>query len=172
MRLVSLRAIEVVVGITTIFLIIYVSKNVLNINIATKPKSEITSYAEGIHIVRLAGNSTQIVNASYAQYIGSTIFAKNASLLNLSRNPFTVLANEVYIYKNNDCYLSGNIVAKGKNFIAKTQEAYWNDAKAILSSKTNAQLESKKVNIRKSSGFVYNKNTNILEVYKADVWIE
>jgi hypothetical protein len=78
----------------------------------------------------------------------------------------------VYIYQNNNASLIGNCTAIGKNFLVKTQKAYWDNANNTLSSNTNASLESKKIDIKKSNGFVYNKKTNTLVVYKADVWIK
>lgn len=165
-------SIEVVIGIITIVLILYISKNVLNIDITAKPKSQINSFAENVHIVRLTGNATQIVNASFVSYIGPTVFAKDVFLKNIGKNDFTIRSNKVYIYKNNNLNLIGDIVAKGKNFIAKTNRAYWDNANTTLSSNENSILESPKVNVKKSNGFIYNKKTNTLVVYKADVWLQ
>ncbi|OSS42064.1 hypothetical protein DESAMIL20_1617 [Desulfurella amilsii] len=150
----------------------YVSKNVLNIQTTLKQKTQISSYAEDIHIVRLADNATQIINSAFAQYIGSTIFAKDASFFYKGKNEFKISANEVYIYQNNNASLIGNCTATGKNFLVKTQKAYWDHTNSTLSSNTNAQLESEKIDIKKSNGFLYNKKTNTLVVYKADVWIK
>lgn len=166
------KNIELAIGIITIILIMYISKNVLNIETTIKPKAQINSYAENVHIVRLSDNATQIINANFVQYIGSTIFAKKASLINNGKNPFTLESNEVYVYENNNVSLIGDCIAKGKNFLVKTQKAYWFDANNTLSSDTNAQFFSPKIDIQKSNGFSYNKKTNTLVVYKADVWIK
>jgi hypothetical protein len=167
-----LRSTEVVLSLITIILIMYVSKNVLNIQTTAKQKTQISSYAEDIHIVRLADNATQIINSAFAQYIGSTIFAKDAAFFYKGEREFKISANNVYIYQNNNASLIGNCTAIGKNFLVKTQKAYWDNANNTLSSNTNASLESKKIDIKKSNGFVYNKKTNTLVVYKADVWIK
>lgn len=167
-----IKSLEIALGLITIILFVYVSKNVLNIDITTKYKTQINSYAEGVRIVRLTSNATQIVNADYVQYIGSTIFAKNVSLLNKGSNEFVLNANSAYIYKNNDASLIGNCTAKGKNFTIKTQKVFWDNANSTLASNTNTQLFSPKIDITKSDGFVYNKKTNILVVNKADVWIK
>jgi len=151
---------------------VYVLKNVLNIQTTAKQKTQISSYAEDIHIVRLTDNATQIINSPFAQYIGSTIFAKDATFFYKGKNEFKISANEAYIYQNNNASLIGNCTAVGKNFLVKTQKAYWDNANNTLSSNTNASLESKKIDIKKSNGFVYNKKTNTLVVYKADVWIK
>ncbi len=167
-----IKSLEIVLGAIVIILIMYVSKNVLNIDITTKHQTQINSYAEDVRIVRLTSNATQIVKATYVEYMGSTIFAKNASLLNKGSNEFAVDANSAYIYKNNNASLIGNCIAKGKNFIIKTQKVFWDNANSTLSSNTNTQLFSPKIDIKKSDGFTYNKKTNILVVNKADVWIK
>ncbi|HEX14108.1 MAG: hypothetical protein C0173_05105 [Desulfurella sp.] len=166
------RGTEIVLGIISIILIMYISKSVFNIQASQKQKTQISSYAEDIHIIRLSDNSTQIVNASFAQYIGSTIFAKNASFFNKGKSEFQISASKLYIYQNNNASLIGNCTAKGKNFLVKTQKAYWDNANETLSSNINTRLESEKIDIKKSNGFVYNKNTNTLVVYKVDLWIK
>ncbi len=166
------KSIELILGITAIVLVMYISKSVLNIQTNVKLKTQINSYAQDVHIVRLTDNATQIINANFAQYIGSTIMAKKASLINSGKNSFFLASDKVYVYENNNASLIGNCIAKGKNFLIKTQKVYWDNANSTLSSNTNTQLFSQKIDIKKSDGFVYNKKTNTLVVYKADVWIK